>query len=329
MAIYSGKDMPKEVGRTTMDVEVKNWLKDGPVLGSHEPIAAQRAAHDRFIDADKPPIGKVEHLGLAGPHGTIPVRCYHPSKPGLADGAALVYLHGGGYIVGSLDQFDTAMRLFAENSGAQVYAVDYKLAPEYKFPVQIEEDEFVVRWLHQHAKERGVDPARIALGGDSAGGNQTCVVALKLRDEGGPKLALQMPIYPEAALPFNTRAGIENRSGSYVDTAGVLLFAWCYIPQGVDYSQPYITPLNAPSHANLPKTLLVTCGFDMLRDVAHAYGLKLAAAGNDLTYVHYDDLPHGFIQMTRHSKRCMESTLEIARLVGQALKASKAAAAKR
>jgi len=221
------------------------------------------------------------------------------------------------------------MRLFAENSGAQVYAVDYKLAPEYKFPVQIEEDEFVVRWLHEHAKERGVDPARIALGGDSAGGNQTCVVALKLRDEGGPKLALQMPIYPEAALPFNTRAGIENRSGSYVDTAGVLLFAWCYIPQGVDYSQPYITPLNAPSHANLPKTLLVTCGFDMLRDVAHAYGLKLAAAGNDLTYVHYDDLPHGFIQMTRHSKRCMESTLEVARLVGQALKGSKAAAAKR
>jgi hypothetical protein len=138
-----------------------------------------------------------------------------------------VYLHGGGYIVGSLDQFDTAMRLFAENSGAQVYAVDYKLAPEYQFPIQIEEDEFVVRWHHEHAHERGVDPARIALGGDSAGGNQTCVVALKLRDERGPKLAPQMPIYPEAALPFNTRAGIENRSGLY-DTAGVLLFAWSY-----------------------------------------------------------------------------------------------------
>jgi acetyl esterase/lipase len=134
-----------------------------------------------------------------------------------------------------------------------------------------------------------------------------------------------MPIYPEAALPFDTRAGIENRSGSYVDTAGVLLFAWCYIPEGVDYSQPYITPLNAPSHADLPKTLLVTCGFGMLRDVAHAYGLKLAAAGNDLTYAHYDDLPHGFIQMTRHSKRCLESTLEVARLLGEALKAPRRA----
>src|SRR5271154_2691736 len=172
MAIYSGKDMPREVGRTTMDPEVKNWLKDGPVLGSHEPIHVQRAAHDRFIDTNKPPIGKVEHLGLDGPHGTIPIRCYHPSKPGIAEGAALVYLHGGGYIVGSLDQFDTAMRLFAENSGAQVYAVDYKLAPEYQFPVQIEEDEFVVRWLHEHAHERGVDPTRIALGGDSAAGTR-------------------------------------------------------------------------------------------------------------------------------------------------------------
>jgi acetyl esterase/lipase len=156
MAIYSGKDMPKEVGRTTMDPEVKSWLKDGPVLGSHEPIHLQRAAHDRFIDTNKLPIGKVEHLGLDGLHGTIPIRCYHPSKPGIAEGAALVYLHGGGYIVGSLDQFDTAMRLFAENSGAQVYAVDYKLAPEYQFPVQIEEDEFVVRWLHEHAHERGI-----------------------------------------------------------------------------------------------------------------------------------------------------------------------------
>jgi acetyl esterase len=131
-----------------------------------------------------------------------------------------------------------------------------------------------------------------------------------------------MPIYPEAALPFNTRAGVENVSGGYVDTAGVLLFAWCYIPQGVDYSQPYITPLNAPSHADLPKAIVVTCGFDMLRDVAHAYALKLAAAGNDLTYVHYDDLPHAFIQMTRHSTRCMESTIEVATLLGKSLSRS-------
>jgi acetyl esterase/lipase len=105
-----------------------------------------------------------------------------------------------------------------------------------------------------------------------------------------------------------------------VDTAGVLLFVWSLVPQGVDYSQPYITPLNAKDFSNLPKTLLVTCGFDMLRDVGHAYAKKLAEAGNDITYVHYPDLPHGIIQMTMHSKRCLEATEEIARLLGNSLK---------
>jgi acetyl esterase/lipase len=111
---------------------VRQWIPRSRVGSWTAPSLARTnrymcsAAHDRFIDTNKPPIGKVEHLGLDGPHGTIPIRCYHPSRPGIAEGAALVYLHGGGYIVGLLDQFDTAMRLFAENSGAQaqVYAVD-------------------------------------------------------------------------------------------------------------------------------------------------------------------------------------------------------------
>jgi acetyl esterase len=319
MPIFDAKSIPQRVHSSTMDSEVGQWLKTGPVLGSHKPIHVQRREHDAFIDAVKPPIGRIEYLGLEGPHGTIPVRVYHPSKRRSANMAALIYMHGGGFIVGSLDQFDTAMRLFAEGSGAQVYNVDYKLAPEYQWPVQIQEGEFVVRWLFEHAAERGVDPGRIALGGDSAGGNMTCTISLKLRDEGGPKLALQMPIYPEAEMPFNTAAGVENVSGGYVDTAGVLLFVWSLVPEGTDYSQPYITPMNAASHAGLPKALLVTCGFDMLRDVAHAYAQKLAKDGNDITYIHYPDLPHGFIQMTAHSRRCLEATQEVARVLGEAL----------
>jgi len=204
--------------------------------------------------------------------------------------------------------------------------VDYKLAPEYQWPTQMEEVEFVVRWLFEHASGRRLDSNRIGLGGDSAGGNITCTVCLKLRDENGPKLALQMPIYPEAEMPFFTRAGVENVSGGYVDTAGVLLFVWCLVPQGVDYSQPYITPMNAKSHAGLPKAILVTAGFDMLRDVAHRYAQKLAKDGNDITYVHYPDLPHAFIQMTAHSQRCLESTQEVARLLGKGLAKKNAAA---
>ena len=320
MAIFDARSIPDRVTSGTKDAEIAEWLKTGPVLGAHKPIHVQRREHDAFIDKVKPPVDRIEFLGLDGPYGTVPVRVYHPSKPGPAEGAALIYMHGGGFVVGSLDQFDTAMRRFCEGSGAQVYAVDYKLAPEYQWPVQIDEGEFVVRWLFEHATERGVDPSRIALGGDSAGGNMTCTVCLRLRDTNGPKLALQMPLYPEAKMPFETAAGVENVSGGYVDTAGVLLFVWSLLPPGTDYSQPYVTPLNAPSHADLPKAILVTCGFDMLRDVGHAYARKLAQAGNALTYVHYPDLPHGIIQMTAHSKRCLEATEEIAGLLGDGLR---------
>ncbi len=319
MPIYDRTSIPESVASSTKDPEIAEWLKTGPVLGSHKPIHVQRREHDAFIDKDPPPIDRIEYLGLAGPHGTIPVRVYHPSKTGAGPTGALIYLHGGGFVVGSLDQFDTAMRRLAEGSGAQVYAVDYKLAPEYQWPVQIEEGECVVRWLFANAAERQVDARRIALGGDSAGGNMTCVIAQKLHDEDGPRLALQMPLYPEAKMPFDTPAAVENVSGGYVDTAGVLLFVWSLLPQGVDYTQPYITPLNAKDFSDLPPTLLVTCGFDMLRDVGHAYARKLAGAGNDIVYVHYPDLPHGIIQMTMHSERCLFATNEIARLLGDRL----------
>ena len=319
MTVYDATTIPERVTSGTKDPEIAAWLRTGPVLGAHKPIHVQRREHDAFIDANPPPVGRVEHLGLQGPHGTVMVRVYHPSKPACMPNAALIYLHGGGFVVGSLDQFETAMRRLCEGAGVQVYAVDYKLAPEYQWPVQMQEGEFVVRWLHANASQRGVDPNRIALGGDSAGGNMTCTISLKLRDEGGPRLALQMPLYPEAAMPFETPAGAENVTGGYVDTAGVLLFVWSLLPQGTDYTQAYVTPMNAKSHADLPPALLVTCGFDMLRDVGHAYARKLAAAGNDLTYVHFADLPHGIIQMTMHSKACLSATQEIAKLLGERL----------
>ncbi len=202
MTVYNAKTIPPQVLSSEKDPEIAKWLTTGPVLGSHKPIHEQRREHDAFIDKNSPPIGSVEFLGLRDPHGTIPVRVYHPraERPPLRRSSDLSAWRG--FIVGSLDQFETATRRLAEGSGAQLYAVGYKLEPEYQWPVQIEEGEFVVRGLFEHAEERGVDPKRIALGGDSAGGNQTCVVAQKLRDEKGPQLALQMPLYPEAKMPF-------------------------------------------------------------------------------------------------------------------------------
>lgn len=324
MPVYDARAVPAEAVRTERPADLAAWLKEAPSLGEHAPVHVQRAAHDKLIPTDPGPIGRVEPLLLDGPHGGLSVRCYHASRPGPATGAALIYLHGGGWTVGTLDQFELPMRLIAERTGAQVYALGYKLAPEYQWPTQIDEAEFAVRWLHAHAAGRGIDPDRIALGGDSAGGNMTCVVAQKLRDEGGPRLALQVPLYPETALPFDTKAGVENRTGLYLETAGVLLFAWNVLPQGGDYAQPYVTPLNAESLADLPPALLVTNGFDPLRDVGHRYAQRLAEAGNDLTYVHHPDLTHGFIQFAEHSVRCREATEELADLIGERLRARQA-----
>jgi hypothetical protein len=120
MPIYNAQTIPSAVGGSTKDPEIAEWLKTGPVLGSHKPIHVQRREHDAFIDQTPPPIGRVESLVLRGPHGTIPVRVYHPSEPGPGEGAALIYLHGGGFIVGSLDQFETAMRRLSEGSGVRL-----------------------------------------------------------------------------------------------------------------------------------------------------------------------------------------------------------------
>lgn len=223
MPTYSAQNIPDEVGRGELDGELAELLKTAPRLGAHEPISEQRAAHDAFIPKRPLPIGRVEPLLLVGPHGTIPVRCYYPSRPGPA--------------------------------------------------------------------------------------------------EGGPRLKLQVPLYPETKLPFETKAGVENRTALYLETAGILLFAYNLIPQGVDFSQPYITPMNAESLEGLPPTLLVTSGYDPLRDVGHQYAKRLAEAGNALTYVHHPDLTHGFIQFTEHSRRCLEVTEEIGHHLAQALAA--------
>jgi acetyl esterase len=200
------------------------------------------------------------------------------------------------------------MRLIAERAGIVNYIVGYQLAPEAKYPVQIDEIEYVVRWLFENAAAQGIDRAKIGVGGDSAGGNMTCVIALKLRDENGPRLAVQVPLFPEAAFPADTLAASENRSGLYLESNGIFEMVRNLVKNTDDVRHPYITPLNAESHAGLPPAILVTNGFDPLRDVAHAR--KLAAAGNDLTYVHNPNLTHGFPQFTRSSAACHQATLE-------------------
>ncbi|MGI5523318.1 alpha/beta hydrolase [Micromonospora sp. CA-259024] len=317
MPIYKGSDIPASVGRGTLDAELKAWLPTGPVLGADVSIAQGRRDHTVLGAGPWPEIGTVDTFALPGPHGSLTVRRHTPTRASSRPTGALAYIHGGGFTYGTLDEFEVGLRVVAERAGIITYAIDYQLAPEAKYPVQIDEIEFFVRWLFDNAHSEGVDPNKIALGGDSAGGNMTCVVALKLRDENGPQLALQVPLYPEAAFPGDTVSGSENRVGLYLETNGIYEMVRNYLKNSDDGRHPYITPLNAPSHADLPPTILVTNGFDPLRDVGHAYAQKLAAAGNALTYVHHPDLTHGFLQFTRYAAACRQATLELADLIKQ------------
>jgi acetyl esterase len=319
MPIYDRDSIPDSVSRGTLDPELERWLPNGPTLGADVSIAQGRRDHTILGEGPWPEIGAVETLVLPGPHGSLAVRRHSPTEPSSDPMGALVYIHGGGFTYGTLDEFEVPMRLIAERAGIATYAIEYQLAPEAKFPTQIDEIEFFVRWLFDHAEEQAVDPTRIAVGGDSAGGNMTCVIALKLRDEHGPRLALQGPLFPEAAFPGDTLAGSENRTGLYLETNGIYEMVRNLVKNSDDGRQPYITPLNASSHADLPPTILVTNGFDPLRDVGHAYARKLAAAGNDITYVHNPDLTHGFPQFTRYSKACHDATMQLADLIKEKL----------
>jgi acetyl esterase len=319
MPVYDRHSIPDSVSRGILDPELEKWLPTGPTLGADVSIAQGRRDHARLGEGPWPQIGAVNTLVLPGPHGSLAVRRHTPTKPSAFPSGAFVYIHGGGFTYGTLDEFEVPMRLIAERAGVFTYAVEYQLAPEAKFPTQIDEIEYFVRWLFDHAQEEGVDASKIALGGDSAGGNMTCVIALKLRDEHGPHLALTVPLFPEVAFPGDTLSGSENREGLYLETNGIYEMVRNLLKNSDDGRHPYITPLNAESHADLPPTILVTNGFDPLRDVGHAYARKLAADGNDVTYVHNPDLTHGFPQFTRYSKGCLEATELIADLIKQKL----------
>ncbi|EKM53474.1 uncharacterized protein PHACADRAFT_125240 [Phanerochaete carnosa HHB-10118-sp] len=318
-------NIPERIGRANqVDPGILNFLKANNLrLGGKEPFTDERRHHTEVLAVEPPQHlvhVRVEPLIVRGPVGDFNVRCYHPSDK---KGAAFIYIHGGGWTVGSLPEFDTFFRIMAEESGVQVYAIEYHLAPEHKVE-QYFLFEATLRWLHQNASNRSVDPNRISVGGDSAGGNMAAVTALRMRELKGPKIALQVLIYPEAKVPFETLAGAENCTGLYLETQGVLLFAWNVLPQGKNHTDYDITPLLADKtlpegHRNLPKAFIITNGFDPLRDTGFEYAKKLKAAGNEVLYVNHEDLTHGFIQFTKWSKRAMEETVELARTVGKEL----------
>ena len=261
-------------------------------------------------------IARIENRTVPGPAGQIPVRIYTPV--GTAPFPVLVYFHGGGWVIGNLDTHDGICRSLANRVGCLVVSVDYRLAPEHTFPAAPEDCYAATRWLAEHAGSLGGDKGRIAVGGDSAGGNLAAVVALMARDRGGPKLAFQLLVYPATDTDFETRSYRENSEGYFLTRADMVWFWNHYAPRDEDRRNPYAAPLRAASLRGLPPALVITAEFDPLCDDGNAYAARLREDGVPVRLSQQDGLIHGFFQMGAVIDRGRASVDEASRAVKDA-----------
>jgi acetyl esterase len=247
----------------------------------------------------------MEELTLPGPAGDVPARLYTPRPD--ADGLPmLVHLHGGGHVVGSPDTCDYASRLVVDGAGAAVLAVDYRMGPEHPLPASAEDSEAAFRFAVDNSDSFGVDPARIAVGGDSAGGNLGAVVSQAMKAAGGPMPAFQWLIYPSTALGTRTRS-YELFQDGFLLTGPLMDWFQSNFLVGGDASDVRASPMNADDLSGLPPAYVATGGFDPLRDEGETYATRLVEAGVPCALQRFDSLPHGFANLTGVSRAAHEA----------------------
>lgn len=241
-------------------------------------------------------VASVDDREIPGPLGTVPVRIYRPA--GTAPDAVLplvVFFHGGGWVVCDLDSHDGLCRTIANDSGCSVVAVHYRRAPEDRFPAAVEDCYAAFAWLAEHAGEIGCDPDRVAVVGDSAGGNLAAAVALMARDREGPAIALQVLIYPITDHAFDTPSHLGQGTTNGLTSAEVQYYWGEYLNDSSEADDYRASPLRAESHADLPPALLVLPEHDPLRSEGEAYGAALQAAGVQATVTVYEGMFHSFL----------------------------------
>ncbi|HVO27892.1 MAG TPA: alpha/beta hydrolase [Candidatus Margulisiibacteriota bacterium] len=240
-------------------------------------------------------VATVENRTIPGPAGTLPVRIYTPAGSGPFP--ALVFFHGGGWVIGDLETVDGTCRALANGAGCVVVSVDYRLAPEHKFPAAPEDTYAATKWVAANAASINADPARIAVGGDSAGGNLTAVTAQMARDRGGPRLVFQLLVYPVIDGACDTISYRDNGDG-YLLTKDMMQWFWNhYVGEAGDRFNPMASPLRAHSLKGLPPALVQTAEFDPLRDEGEVYAARLSEAGVAVQLTRYNGMIHGFFGM--------------------------------
>jgi acetyl esterase len=272
---------------------------------ARESMRSRTAALGPFED-----VAAVADHRVPVPGGEITVRVYSPG--GRAPHPALVYYHGGGWVIGDLYTHDGLCRSLTNAARCAVVSVDYRLAPESKYPVAAEDSYAALRWVVANAARLGIDPRRVAVGGDSAGGNLATVVALMAREREGPALVHQILIYPVTDHDFNTASYLENATGYLLTREGMRWFWTHYLAREAQGREPHASPLRAPSLAGLPPALVIIAEHDPLRDEGEAYAARLRDAGVPVTLTRYPGMIHGFIRMTRILDKARTALDEIA-----------------
>ena len=241
-----------------------------------------------------PEVGRVEDHVLAGPESPLRVRLTAPAGEGPFP--AVVYFHGGGWVVGSLFSHDHLCRALTRASGMAFVSVDYRLAPEHPFPAAVDDAEAAAAWVVANAETLGLDPARIAVGGDSAGGNLAAVVARRARDRGDSPFAGQLLLYPVTDADLDTPSYLANAEGYFLTRSAMAWYWNQYAPDLAARLHPDVSPLRTPDLRGLPPALVVTAGFDTLSDDGVAYARRLAEAGVAVEHFHYEGMIHGFFR---------------------------------
>ncbi|MEU1737033.1 alpha/beta hydrolase [Streptosporangium sp. NPDC020145] len=255
---------------------------------------------------DLQPVGGVVDTVFPGPAGEVPVRVYTPEGDGPFP--ALVWFHGGGWTIGSLDENEVACRAVCAGAGAVVVSVDYRLAPENPFPAAADDSYAALLWVHENAEALSVDASRLAVAGESAGGNLAAVVALKARDLNGPRLSLQVLVSPILGHPDDGRASYRDCSeGYFLSKEGMDWFFTQYPRNASDLDDPYLLPLRSKDLSGLAPALVVEAEYDVLRDEGVEYAEALKAAGNQVELAVFDGMIHGFFGLL---------TLELAEVSG-------------
>ena len=296
-----------------LDPQAQAWLDrmrelGAPGLGEVPPEEA-RAVQDETAATIFGPVPDVawEDRSLPGPAGPIPVRVY---RPGDEPAPVLAYFHGGGWVLGGLNTHHGVCATLAQLSGCVVCSVDYRLAPEHRFPAAVDDGWASTTWLAEHAEEIGGRPGALAVGGDSAGGNLAAVCALRARDAGLP-LALQLLVYPVADADLETSTYREFADGYFL-TAYSMHWFWDHYLPGGDRFHPDASPLRAEDVSGAAPAVVITAGFDPLRDEGEAYARRLEEAGVPVTLTRYDGMIHGFFRMPAVMDKANDALAEAA-----------------